>query len=614
MPASTATRSQPRQPAGSSTGGEWREHTGDRSASGVRAALAPRSTLGIRVEVPIERRPGTICGQPRQADGEPCRIVIADGEPGCRHHGGPNSLGRNYESTSTDVYVWALMARASRLNEIAERQGLDARVEVRYNGPAWLDRNLDYSQVDGPIPMMQPYAIASDPIVMPGGYRYVATVRHTTQDVGDGAFRSVDGLDHQQVLGWDEATFGPIPAGVAEASITCDHCGTKRRRNETVIVADNDGNLLNIGSSCVQAFLGMSPEYLSAYAALEDPETAAEKTRRARATSPATEVFVIAAAAETRRDGFRNAKQGRNSTALAAMDLVQGARATEITDADVQFAVDALAWARGLGADGAPLGDFERNLRAAALGTAVDKNAGLLAYVPSAYQRWLAGADERARREAAKQEAARARAASRHQGTVGEKHSTRLTVTGVATHTAYVGYQEVTKATISAVDGEGNQFVVHTTAGTEFERYAETGAVLDVVGKVVRHGEFRGAQQTQLERVKVAGFHLADGRVATVPTKKEWADVADRGFRNYGYEAARKLGFSHADVVGVDDVGRGLTEPSADGRPRSEWFEPSDLCSASARHGMDKAAAVVAAALRTAGDHGEYLRLIGADG
>lgn len=43
----------------------------------------------------------------------------------------------------------------------------------------------------------------------------------------------------------------------------CDHCGTKRRRNFTVIVRDHEtGEYAQIGSSCVEGYLGVDPAHL----------------------------------------------------------------------------------------------------------------------------------------------------------------------------------------------------------------------------------------------------------------------------------------------------------------------------------------------------------------
>ena len=42
----------------------------------------------------------------------------------------------------------------------------------------------------------------------------------------------------------------------------CDHCGKNTRRSKTYLVEDKEGNRLQVGSSCVAAYLGVKPEGL----------------------------------------------------------------------------------------------------------------------------------------------------------------------------------------------------------------------------------------------------------------------------------------------------------------------------------------------------------------
>lgn len=45
-------------------------------------------------------------------------------------------------------------------------------------------------------------------------------------------------------------------------SIYCDHCGIKRKRNKTYLLINNSGNTVQVGSTCLQDFIGVKPKGL----------------------------------------------------------------------------------------------------------------------------------------------------------------------------------------------------------------------------------------------------------------------------------------------------------------------------------------------------------------
>ena len=57
-----------------------------------------------------------------------------------------------------------------------------------------------------------------------------------------------------------------IPAEYRNRVGECDHCGYKRRRNETYVVRKDDGEFRMVGSSCMKDFLGhIDPHAISSY-------------------------------------------------------------------------------------------------------------------------------------------------------------------------------------------------------------------------------------------------------------------------------------------------------------------------------------------------------------
>jgi hypothetical protein len=51
-----------------------------------------------------------------------------------------------------------------------------------------------------------------------------------------------------------------IPEEFDATDTTCDHCGTKRRRNKSFLIQNEEGEWKRVGGACVKKFLGVNPE------------------------------------------------------------------------------------------------------------------------------------------------------------------------------------------------------------------------------------------------------------------------------------------------------------------------------------------------------------------
>jgi hypothetical protein len=79
------------------------------------------------------------------------------------------------------------------------------------------------------------------PEISYGGWTFIATL---VDETGDLITRVAPGQD----LG-----------GYAPKEAVCDHCGIVRQRNETYIVRNEEGEIKQVGSSCIRLFLGVQP-------------------------------------------------------------------------------------------------------------------------------------------------------------------------------------------------------------------------------------------------------------------------------------------------------------------------------------------------------------------
>jgi hypothetical protein len=50
----------------------------------------------------------------------------------------------------------------------------------------------------------------------------------------------------------------PIPEKYRTIDGVCDHCGTNRRRKETVLLQDSEGNIVQVGKTCLHDYLGFN--------------------------------------------------------------------------------------------------------------------------------------------------------------------------------------------------------------------------------------------------------------------------------------------------------------------------------------------------------------------
>jgi hypothetical protein len=91
-------------------------------------------------------------------------------------------------------------------------------------------------------------------------------------DVFDVTFELIETLNFQGgwelkgIIGHTENLIIPVdpdndlPEEFDAKDTTCDHCGTKRYRNKSFLIQNNEGEWKRVGGACVKKFLGVSPE------------------------------------------------------------------------------------------------------------------------------------------------------------------------------------------------------------------------------------------------------------------------------------------------------------------------------------------------------------------
>lgn len=277
----------------------------------------------------------------------------------------------------------------------------------------------------------------------------------------------------------------------------CDHCNSVRDRRKTFIVANEQGETKQVGSTCIKDFLGgADPHAMARFAELlwafnDEVEEGSDPSEPSFGSGPASQplrTFIACAAALTREVGFSGRSDGyggRNyeSTADVAWSalnskdgkvFVPGMRETVaigslLADRDWDDADAAIKWVREeIAVKGADMSDFEHNLVVACTPDWVDaRGIGFAAYLPTALRREV-------ERKLAAEAKAKAVAESDYVGEVGARARFTLKVLGVRTIEGTYGVTFITKM----VDAEGNRFLWFASRELEADKtYTMTATI-----------------------------------------------------------------------------------------------------------------------------------------
>lgn len=140
----------------------------------------------------------------------------------------------NLEVTLGDAHLEKVHALLAKHNRRAEREGISQRVGI-------IRDEVATAKVEGGEVLVHEVEIEV-PVLVKDGWKMVAALDFLDSGV---IVRTVPG---QSLEGWERP----------EDRI-CDHCGTKRFRNRSFVVRSDAGETLQVGSSCLTAFIGFSP-------------------------------------------------------------------------------------------------------------------------------------------------------------------------------------------------------------------------------------------------------------------------------------------------------------------------------------------------------------------
>lgn len=267
-------------------------------------------------------------------------------------------------------------------------------------------------------------------------------------------------------------------------STRCDHCNTRRLRNQTIVVWSEAEGFKQVGSDCVKLFLGVSANSLIAWFTEASEISESEGGSWGTADNTVTE-FIACAAVVTEFYGFQAKSSGfgpytsditndalrndrffrTNHPELAAL---LASNEGKVIDRANKLAADALEWILSEPSNGS---EYIMNLKIAAKREAVGRNAGLLASLPNAYKRHLGVLADRA----AKAAAAEALPASEHLGVEGGKVTVKATPVYTNRSAGYA-YNSPDSLFVILLGVGGEKIYINTTVETAVGQALEDAA------------------------------------------------------------------------------------------------------------------------------------------
>jgi hypothetical protein len=375
---------------------------------------------------------------------------------------------------------------------------------------------------------------------VPGQTKVFRKSLHIKRNLSTGDVRQWTALDLTQVLACNRVTVGELPAangysflgkithtpggnllclatasqGVSipadwrTAKPTCDHCKTKRARNETFIIQSPDGEIRRIGRNCLADFLKTDPATMIAGSLFEDAllnlDSGDGEEYESMGVKWGTDTFhylccaisSVAINGFVKKGGPEGPEDSRPCTAFHAGWIADGSNVStalkaawieaQPTDDHKALAVSILLW---LEAQNGATNDYIHNLQVACGQIeATSHTKGLIASAPTAYARAMGQIAEKKARESVPD--------AGYLGTVKERLSMTGTILAVMVmESGAWGPSALVKFRTET----GHECATFTTS-QDAPTSSNVGEVWIIAGTVKKHEMYKGRHQTTLTR------------------------------------------------------------------------------------------------------------------
>lgn len=278
-----------------------------------------------------------------------------------------------------------------------------------------------------------------------------------------------------------------IPESFYTAQMTCEHCKQNRKRIDTIILTHDDGRFIQVGSGCIEEYLGSAEfakycEHLAQTLERVQSMSANPQIDLGRSLYNLEEILFYVDGIINTHGWVSSSKAdatGERPTWQHLKYAVGGDKSyTQSTVAESPYVLDAIEWAKNLN----PINSYEQNLKTIATSMAVGaEHFGLVA---SLLPYW--------RRKTAVVQAAAPE--TKWVGNIGESFLCTLKLD--LYHEFDAGYG--VKAVYVMTDENGNKFVWYSAPGK-----MERQRTYVIKGKIVDHNIYKDAKQTVVSHCKI---------------------------------------------------------------------------------------------------------------
>lgn len=337
------------------------------------------------------------------------------------------------------------------------------------------------------------------------GYDFLATIEHKD---GGNIIRTVPGTD-------DSINFKDFHNATPDY---CDHCKMRRKRIDTFIIRDRDGEMRQIGRNCLSDFLGgKNPKEMLFWFSLKgrvdtlmgnlsDEEGGGYGGHKSEYTVDPSTVLRVAGSL-IKKYGYKKSNYGGYCDDDSTADMVRAVffnynhrnsdhkEYVNIAKNDKQVGEDyrdkAVAWFSKLSDDEKANNNFLHSVDVAInSSTASYRDVGYIGAIYPAYERAMGDAEKLKVQD---------KKSNDHIGTPGDKlNKTRVKVVKATYIPNRFAYGAPDNQLVKMEDSAGNSFTwFNSSRKTELEQ----DVTYDIMGKIKKHDDYRGRKTTVMTHI-----------------------------------------------------------------------------------------------------------------
>lgn len=351
-----------------------------------------------------------------------------------------------------------------------------------FPGKGWLDvvtGELCEVTVTGEAPVLQ------------GGWGLLGTIDHNGRTDGSA-----------------NLLLGRVPESYRHRAPYCDHCQVIRKRSETFVIENADGQRFQVARQCIKNYLPIDVERIIAWARIMGEMSELESWGRAAVLPDTVIDFLAACACSIRLDSYKSRKfcmehdwATPTSTSASMIlhptrDQIRDGWVSPVTDADRERAQLALDWLAAMPEQDRSE-DYLANLHAASLASIYlpARHSGLVAsLVGSAYPRAMDEARKRFERDSLPE--------SKPIGTIGERMR-GIPVTVVREPRTFESEYGVTTLVIMRT-AEGSDLAWWASGDVTHGYKLEAQIVIDFTPKAHKLSDYTKRMETIVSRVSIS--------------------------------------------------------------------------------------------------------------